>query len=652
MFITVKLLKGYSSPLTYQVPDDWPKNLQGTLVRVPLRNKIVAAVVLHQFEKFTKPPSFAIKYAEGIEAVPADLFYPAFIKQLSRYYQIDPFAITQRIRSFLMQKEIAIPEAQEDTLSTADDVILTKEQQYVVDQLSPAITEQQHSISLLHGVTGSGKTEVYKKLIMQALATKKSVLLLLPEVSLATVFERILREQLPPTIHITSFHSATRIKDKKRMWQLLLDGTPLLIIGVHLPVLLPISNLGLIIVDEEHDVGYQEKKHPKINSKEAALLRAQKAGIPVLLGSATPSISSLYNVKNKGWRFFELKKRFAGTFPAVDVVSLTDKKQRRNFWISQKLERAITQRLQNKEQTIIFLNRRGYSFFVQCKQCSFVFQCNNCSVSLTLHENEHLSCHYCGITTLLPKKCADCSSTELLKKGIGTQQVVTILQKIFPQAHVARADMDTTRNKKIWQQTMEAMHAGTIDILVGTQTITKGYHFPKVTLVGILWADLNLHFPMFNSAETTLQQLIQVAGRAGRQSEHSQVIVQTMIDHPIFSFVHEVDYPQFYEREIEHRKLLGYPPCKRLVEISLKHKDAYRLDRDAKMIADRLMEKADANLQILGPAKPPIYKIQNMHTQKIYVKSENMGALITLFSQIQKDDIASSIFFTPNPLSI
>jgi primosomal protein N' (replication factor Y) len=248
--------------------------------------------------------------------------------------------------------------------------------------------------------------------------------------------------------------------------------------------------------------------------------------------------------------------------------------------------------------------------------------------------------------------CPSCSSSELLKKGIGTQQVVTILQKLFPHARIARADMDTTLDKKKWQETIRGMQEGTIDILVGTQTITKGYHFPKVTLVGVLWADLNLNFPMFNAAETTLQQLIQVAGRAGRQSNESLVIMQTMTEHPVFAFLNEINYPKFYEREIEHRSLLGYPPCKRLVEIALKHDNEQCVDQESQLFVDRLLQNANSSVQILGPAKPPIYKIQNSHTQKIYLKSESMGELIQLFEKMKKDDLQCSLFFTPNPLSM
>ena len=508
---------------------------------------------------------------------------------------------------------------------------------------------------VLHGVTGSGKTEIYKQLIMRAIANNKTVIFLLPEITLALAFERRLKQELAD-IAIFGFHSGVTKKEKRDLWQQLVAHKSILIIGVHLPILLPIANLGLIIIDEEHAINYQEKKHPKVNSKEAALLRAKLNGIPIILGSATPAFSTLYNVKTKKWYFFQLRQRFSGTFPQIQMVLLTDKKERKNFWVSDQLERAITRRLEKKEQTIIFLNRRGFSFFVQCKACSFIFSCNNCSVSLTLHEKNILTCHYCGFVQQLPATCPTCHAgdKQLLKKGIGTQRVVTILKHLFPQANIARADSDTSMKKKHWQEIMQNFSAGNIDILVGTQTITKGLHFPRVTLVGILWADLHLHFPMFNATETAVQQLIQVAGRAGRNHEDSLVIVQAMMDYPAFSYLNERDYLKFYQHEMQTRKDLGYPPYKRLVEIELKCIDEVVIGREAVHIMHRLQligEKKKLPVQVLGPAQPPVSKIKNIHMRKLYIKGSNINDLIFLFQTINQSQYKSNIFFTPNPVT-
>lgn len=650
-YIHVRLLNGFPQLLTYAVPASITDDLVGTVVKVPLKDRVTSAYVCAQVAQLKNKPSFIIKDIHSIEAFPKDPHYKTFLKQLSAYYQVEPLHFVKRIKHFVNQEAEAQLESS-GPIQLGQQITLTAEQQIVVDSLAPSINSNVYTPALLHGVTGSGKTEIYKQLICTTFEQGKTTILLLPEVSLALRFEQILKTQLPSNYSIYGFHSGTRPKEKKQLWQSLLEGKPLIIIGVHIPMLLPIAHLGLIIIDEEHETGYQEKKHPKVNSKEAALMRAALHKIPIVLGSATPSISSLYNAKTKNWKFFSLQHRYSGAFPEIKIVILANKDRRPNFWITKELQAAIADRLAKREQIIIFLNRRGYSFFVQCKACSFVFSCGNCSVSLTLHGADQLNCHYCANSQLLPQRCTSCSSEQLLKKGIGTQQVVTILEQLFPGARIGRADMDVSSKKKVWKQTMDDFDAGTIDILVGTQTITKGFHFPNVTLVGILWADLNLHFPIYNAAETTLQQLIQVAGRAGRARAGAHVIVQAMMHHPVFNYLNEIDYLKFYENELAARAAIGYPPALRLVEIELKNNDEATLDVESMRIAMQLLQtisQQDHDIRILGPAKPPVSKIKNTHSRKIYLKSSSMAQLIELYKKIDHQKFESSIFFTPNP---
>ncbi|MEX0848717.1 MAG: primosomal protein N' [Candidatus Dependentiae bacterium] len=655
MFIQVRLLKGFPQPLLYEVPANLTqKDLTGSIVRVPIQKRIAQALVLRTFNY--KPNSnFEIRPIEGIEKLPHDPHYMPFIQHLAQYYQTEPTYYLKRIHQFVAQKPISNTMQPDEQTKQIQSVTLTDEQQTAFDFVQQKITDHVFTPTVIHGVTGSGKTEVYKKLIEHAYAQNKTTLLLLPEVTLALQFERLLKIQFPQEIVLLSFHSASAAKDKKTIWQRLLNRQPTVIIGVHVPVLLPLPNLGLIIVDEEHEVGYQEKKHPKTNTKEAAIMRAKLHNIPIVLGSATPSVSTLYNIKQRGWHFFQLKKRFAGHFPKIKIVTLNDKKQRRNFWISQDLQNSIKDRLHKKEQTILFLNRRGHSFFVQCKSCSFIFECKNCSVSLTLHENNNLHCHYCAYSRALPAECPTCQAPEkdFIKKGVGTQKLVTIVQKLFPYARIARADMDTSTKKKEWKVTMNDFSNGDIDILIGTQTITKGYHFPKVTLVGIIWADLNLHFPRYNATETTLQQLIQVAGRAGRQTDESLVILQAMAEHHAFSYMKEIDYLQFYNEEIETRKEVNYPPCTRLIEIEVRAQSELAVIKDADKIIDQLFitnENDQLDATILGPAKPPVHKIKNCFSRVIYLKTDNMHHAYRLFNALNKKQYKSSIYFTPNPL--
>ena len=646
MFADVKLLSGFSKPLTYKIPDHISSISLGSIVKVPVRTTVVSALVVDMYAT-KKESAFTIKEIISVDTFPEDKQYLGFIKKLADYHVTDPVHFISRIASFIEQKKIESCDADSENQPLSS-ITLTDEQQTVVDFIEPYILNTTYLATLLHGVTGSGKTEVYKKLIEYAYALKKTSMLLFPEVTLATQFEKILSLQLPH-IQILSFHSATSAATKKMLWHQLKLGHPLLIIGVHMPILLPIINLGLIIIDEEHDAGFQEKKHPKINTKSAALIRAHHYNIPILLGSATPSITSLYNVKERGWKLFQLKKRFKGAFPKVEHVTLTDQKQRKTFWISTNLHHAIKDRLFKKEQVIIFLNRRGVCFFLQCKGCAHIFSCIHCSVSLTLHGDGKLKCHYCTYTQNEPTECPKCKKSEFLKKGIGTQQIVTILQKLFPDARIGRADMDTTVNKKVWQKTITDFESHSLDILVGTQTITKGFHFPKVTLVGVIWADVNLNFPMYNAQEIVLQQLIQVAGRAGRETNNGLVIMQTMTNNQLFEYINEIEYLRFYEHEITQRMLIGYPPIMRFAEIELKHKKEAIVEQESFLIAAQLLKHP--NIKVLGPSEPPVSKIKKVFSRKIYIKTDRFEYLQKAFSSIDLDALRSDVFFTPQPVS-
>ncbi len=653
MYINVTLFGGVIEPLTYRIPEGLPDQIKvGSLVRVPVRTSTRVALVIARVNK--PQTAYEIKDIIGLEPFPHDDHFQPYIKKLADYYRIDPLRFIWRMKQFIGSPVTAQEPSSPPDQTQAREAQLTAEQQTAVDAILPSLDTNEFSPHVIHGVTGSGKTMVYRFLIQQALGQGKSVILLLPEVMMAVAFEHTFKQWFSAD-QVVGFHSASSVKEKKRLWQSLLYGKPQLIIGVHLPMLLPIPHLGLIVVDEEHETGFQEKRYPKINAKEAALLRAQQQKIPIVLGSATPSLQTLHQVKTKGWPLHKLEQRYAGAFPSITVVPLRDQKQRKNFWITPELERAIADRLEKGEQTIIFMNRRGFCFFVQCKECSFIFSCPNCSVSLTLHvseTNNSLRCHYCEYAQQAPTACSSCKSSNLLNKGIGTQQVVTTLQKLFPHARIGRADLDSTAERKKWQQTIDAMTQYQLDILVGTQMVTKGYHFPKVTLVGVLWADVNLSMPIFNAAETCLQQLIQVAGRAGRASKGSQVIIQSMIDHPIFNYLEETKYPEFYTTEIAHREILGYPPCKRLAELEMRGTDEAQLEKEAQAIAEQLYTANKHNIQILGPALPPVHKMNNWFVRKIYLKAPTINHIASLLATIDARNIRSRIFYTPNPLGL
>lgn len=649
MFIKVQPLKGPPQPLLYRISTELAaRNLVGMLVEVPLRTRTIHALVVEQGADLADHVSYSIRDMCSLSSVPYDQHYYQFLTHLAHYHQLNVSQLLRRLHGFLTAPQKQLDQLEHEIADTIN-ATLTSEQQQAYDAIAPTLFNQIYAPTVLHGVTGSGKTEIYKKLMNAVYAQGKTTIFMIPEVSLAIQFATLFRQTFNNNIPVIGFHSASTPAEKQQLWQTLLAKKPLIIVGVHQPTLVPISNLGLIIIDEEHAPGYQEKKYPKINSKEAALMRAQQYNIPIVLGSATPSITSLYNVEKRNWLFVQLTKRYRGAFPVIQVVYLTNKtKRKHNFWISRELEDALCDRLARKEQTIIFLNRRGYSFFVQCKNCAHIFTCKHCAVSMTLHSNNQLHCHYCGFHLALPAACPACKHTEFINKGIGTQQVVDILQRLFPTARIARADLDTTRKKKLWQQTFTDFNNGTLDILVGTQTVTKGYHFRNVTLVGALWADMHLNLPHFSAAETTLQQLIQVAGRAGREQPHSTVIIQAMAPHPIFSALNEIDYLTFYRQELANRQLLSYPPYGRLCEIELVHKQEAVVARESCVIAKFLQQLALAQLTVLGPATPSIAKIKDIHRRTIYLKASSYNPIDKACTTLKQLSLRSMLHINPS----
>ena len=651
MFALVLLCNGFKKSLWYRVPENLSVAI-GSLVKVPLKNQKLSAIII-QLTIHQPDHHGTTRDIINIEKTPDDHLYIKFIGSIAHTYQCNPLFFIKRLQTFLHDsKKETIDNTYHDQKSVQMP-LLTTEQTEVINFVQSYIHKKEYSSTLLHGITGSGKTEVYKACINYTLNLGKTVLFLLPEVTLAIEFEERLKKELGYDHNIFGFHSGKTVTQKKLLWQKLLENMPVLIIGVHLPVFLPIFNLGLIIVDEEHDHGFQEKNHPKINSKYAALIKAQLYNIPILLGSATPSIRSLHMVKKGLWKFFQLNERFGGSLATIEIAALKDKNKKRiQFWVTKKLETAITSCLEKKEQVILFLNRRGMSFFVQCSGCATVFKCHNCSVSLTLHEKNILQCHYCGHTKKMAPACPHCHTDEkdFLKKGIGTQQMVKIIKELFPQARVGRADMDVTKNKKEWHTTIAAFKKRDIDILIGTQTITKGYHFPHVTLVGLIWADLSLNFPLFNATEHSLQQIIQVAGRAGRSCTHGQVIIQMMDEHPITHFFDEKKYLNFYSQEIISRTTVGYPPEIELVEIELQSYDEDIIERESMAFTQHMYALAQQNkipITILGPTKPMIHKIKKIEIRTIFIKAHTIETIISMYKQISRNNYASSFFFNP-----
>ncbi len=484
---------------------------------------------------------------------------------------------------------------------------------------------QTKDVVLLHGVTASGKTEVYIHLIQQTIAQGKKVLYLVPEIALTTQLTERLRRIFGTQLGV--YHS--RFSDAERVEiyrDVLANNKYDVLLGVRSSVLLPFTNLGLVIVDEEHESSYkQQEPAPRYHARNAAIMLAHFSHAKVLLGTATPAIETYFNAQTDKYGLVELKQRYQGVLlPKIVVVDSKLQYHRKEMTghFSDILTQRITDEIARNKQTIVFQNRRGYARYLECKQCGYVPKCVNCDVSLTMHERQGvLSCHYCGYTTPIPPTCPVCKTSQLIDRGFGTEKIEDELQTLFPTARVARMDLDTTRNKNAHQDIINSFARHEVDILVGTQMVTKGLHFDDVSTVAVLNADNLMNKPDFRAYEQAYQMLEQVSGRAGRKGEQGEVLIQTFQpDNPILRYVAEHDYEGFYQQQIAERKTFKYPPFYRILSVHIRMRAPHELDE----IAARLQ----AQLQAVFTHRcsrviiPQISRVQNMHMRTILLKIE------------------------------
>ncbi|MGZ4156256.1 MAG: replication restart helicase PriA [Bacteroidia bacterium] len=484
-------------------------------------------------------------------------------------------------------------------------------------------------VVLLHGVTSSGKTEIYVKLIEEAIAQGKQVLYLLPEIALTTQIINRLRKYFGDIVGV--YHSKFNENERVEIWNDVLNPKSRnpkfkLIVGARSALFLPFSNLGLVIVDEEHDTSYKQyNPAPRYNARDGAIYLAHIHKAKTLLGSATPSLESYFNAQEGKYGFAEITQRFGGVqMPEIliaDVKEATRKKQMKSHFSPLLLD-TITLALDKKEQVILFQNRRGFAPQLECNMCAWVPQCTNCDVSLTYHKvSNQLRCHYCGYSIKPPVKCAACGDTDLKMKGFGTEKIEEELSIFYPRAKIARMDLDTTRSKFAHQHIIQDFEEGNIDILVGTQMVTKGLDFDNVSMVGILNADSMLNFPDFRSFERSYQLMAQVSGRAGRKNKRGKVIIQSHNpDHSIIQEVIANDYLSMYTNQLIDRKNFNYPPFYRLIEITVIHKDPDLVNVAAKYLADAL--KHHFAKRVLGPEFPIVSRIRNLYHKNILLKIE------------------------------
>ena len=524
------------------------------------------------------------------------------------------------------------------------------------------------NVFLLHGVTGSGKTEVYLQAIAHALGEGKGAIVLVPEISLTPqTVERFKARfsQGPQQTLVAVLHSHLSAGERHDEWHKIRQGRARIVIGARSAVFAPVEPLGLVIVDEEHEHSYKQEEAPRYNARDLAVVRGQQEGAAVLLGSATPCMESYHNVQRKKYGLLSLPERVDNIqMPLVRVIDMRSaaRSEKGISIFSPQLREAILQRLEKNEQVMLFLNRRGWSSSLQCPECGFVAECPNCSVSLTYHRAaQQLMCHICGQVEAAPKKCpqTECGNAAIRFAGLGTEKVEAALEKGFPSARVKRMDSDTLKRKEDYRRILGDFRTGKIDILVGTQMIAKGLHFPNVTLVGIIHADLSLHIPDFRAGERTFQLLTQVAGRAGRGDVEGEVYVQSFTPfHPAIQYARRHDFTGFFEQEIEFRRELRYPPVSRVALLTLRGRSEDRV----KFFADNLRKEMDAlagelgGTVVAGPAPAPLLRAESFYRYQVMIRTGNMAALSRKLSAKAKalktpDDIRLVIDIDPLTLS-
>ena len=528
--------------------------------------------------------------------------------------------------------------------------ILTKDQENAVN----SVKLNEYSTYLLHGVTGSGKTEVYMELIDKVLLLNKTALVLIPEISLTTQIISRFYQRFGNIVAI--FNSALSEGEKYDEYQKIYHNEIKIVVGTRSAIFTPLKNIGLIILDEEHSDTYKQETNPKYDTLDMAKFRAEYNNAPLILGSATPSLESMARAKKGVYTLIEMPNRVGKSIlPKIDIVDMRSEVSKKNYIISELLDNLIKETLSKKEQIILLLNRRGYSTIITCSSCGYTYKCPNCDISLTYHNtNNTLRCHYCGYTLFKSSKCPKCHEESLNYLGIGTEKLENIIKEKYPNSRVVRMDTDTTQNKGTHEKIITSFRNYEYDILIGTQMVSKGLDFPLVTLVGVINCDTSLNMPDFRSGERTYALLSQVAGRAGRSNRLGRVILQTFNpDNQYLEFVCKNDYNLFYNYEMQFRKKLQYPPYYYLVSILITSKDYKNVDIESKKIFNYLKNNISKSSLIYGPTPSLVFKINNIYRMQIMIKyryDDLLYNVLKYIDSIYANDrkIKLEICFNPN----
>ena len=517
---------------------------------------------------------------------------------------------------------------------------LTEEQQKCFEGINFCIQNEEFSKNLIYGITGSGKTEIYLQLIQKVLEKGKEAIVLVPEISLTPQMVDRFLARFGDIVAV--LHSKLSAGERFDEWQKISNGEKKIIIGARSAIFGPVKKIGIIIIDEEHDMSYKADSTPRYNAKDLAKYLAEKNNCPLVLGSATPDMITMHQAKQNEIILYTLKNRANNArIPKVEIVDMRNELAIGNrSMISFKLQEEINKNLENKKQTILFLNRRGYSTFIICRDCGYVAKCKNCNISLTYHMNVNkLKCHYCGYEADVINECPECRSKKIKYFGTGTQKLENEVHKLFPNANTIRMDLDTVTKKNSHEEILNKFKKENIDILLGTQMIVKGHHFPKVTLVGVITADASLNLEDYRAVERTFQTLVQVSGRAGRE-ENGNVIIQTYNpDHYAIIDSQKQDYDLFYNQEISLRKMLNYPPFCDIILINFSGKKVDEVKKISNLVYKKLISVQNGNINVYKPVPSPVDKIQNNYRWRIIIKCKVTSKILDIINYAIKDDI-------------
>lgn len=576
------------------------------------------------------------------------------LREVSRKALLDRSGVSSAVLGAMVEKGIfevykkEISRFDTATFTEGEIAPLSELQQTACNQIVESFRE--HDVTLLHGVTSSGKTEIYAHLIQRVLAEGRQVLYLVPEIALTTQLTNRLRKMFGDKLVI--YHSKFSDNERVEIWNTLLDSRePRLVLGVRSSIFLPFADLGLVIVDEEHETSYKQyDPAPRYHARNAAIVLASMHGAKTLLGTATPAIETYFNARQGKYGLVELKKRFNDVeLPEIIPVDVKEmrKKNRMQGNFTPELLNRMQHALQAGEQVILFQNRRGFAPMVECKQCAWVPKCEHCDVSLTYHKRyNQLTCHYCGYTYEIPKVCPACGQPTIGVMGFGTERIEEDVARLFPEVPVSRMDLDTTRSRNAYEQIIDDFSKGKNKVLIGTQMITKGLDFDRVSVVGILSADQMMNFPDFRAHERAFQMMEQVSGRAGRKNKKGVVVLQTSDpSSPLIQQVIAHDYEGMYNRQLAERKAFSYPPYTRLIYIYLKHRDETLLQELAVRYTTALREVFGS--RVLGPDNPPVARIQSLYIRKVVLKMElaaSMSRVKEILRQVYENMLVDDRF--------